>query len=70
MSIQIQFGVPKNQRRKIAKIYYEAFKGKISMIFSDKQKAETLISTSLRDERILVAYKDRVAVGFAGLQYQ
>ena len=70
MSIQIQFGVPKNQRSKIAKIYYEAFQDKLSRIFSNKQKVETLISTSLRDERILVAYKDGVVVGFAGLQYQ
>ena len=70
MTVQIQFGVPKNQRRKIAKIYYEAFKDKLGRIFSNKQKAETLISRSLRDDRILVACKDGVAVGFAGLQYQ
>lgn len=70
MSIQIHFGAPKDQRRKIAKIYYEAFQDKLGVIFGNKRKAETLFSTSLCDERILVAYKDGVAVGFAGLQYQ
>jgi len=69
VNLQIRFGVPVNQRCRVAEIFYEAFEGKTSKIFVEKNKAVTFVSTYLRDDRTLVAFKDGVAVGFAGLQY-
>jgi ribosomal protein S18 acetylase RimI-like enzyme len=53
----------------VAEIFYETFEGKTSKIFGDKNKAVAFISACLRDDRTLVAFKDGVAVGFAGLEY-
>ena len=69
MSLQIRLGVPKNQRRRVAQIFYETFQDKLKRIFGNKQKFESLIASSLRDDRILVAIIDEVVVGFAGLHY-
>jgi len=70
MSIQIQPTIPKNQRIIIAKIFYESFKDKFSIIFGDRKKAIRLISKLIREDRILVATKDEKVVGFVGLHYQ
>ncbi|MQY62377.1 GNAT family N-acetyltransferase [archaeon] len=69
MNLQIRFGVPKNQRYRVAKIFYETFEGTISKNFGNKNKFLLFTSKCLRDDRILVAFKDGLAVGFAGLQY-
>ena len=69
MTTRIQLGVPKNQRIRVAKIFCEAFQDKIRLIFGNNKKAQLLIGSSIQDDRILVALKDNVVVGFAGLQY-
>ena len=66
---KIQLGVPKNQRIRVAKIFCETFQDKIKLIFGNNKKAQLLIASSIQDDRILVALKDNVIVGFAGLQY-
>lgn len=69
VNLQIRFGVPDNQRCRVAEIFFETFEGKTSKIFGDKNKAVAFVSACLRDDRTLVAFKDGVAVGFAGLEY-
>lgn len=69
MTTRIQLGVPKNQRIRVAKIFCEAFQDKIRLIFGNNKKAQLLIASSLQDDRILVALKENIVVGFAGLQY-
>ena len=69
MNLEIKFGAPKNQRARVAKIFYKSFEDTFSKFFGTQNKAITFISTCLRDDRTLVAFKDDVAVGFAGLEY-
>ena len=44
MSIQIQPGITKNQRLTIAKIFYQSFKEKFTIIFGGPKKASKLIA--------------------------
>lgn len=69
MSIEIKFGVSKNQRGTVAKIFYDAFGDKFNIIFGNETNAIALIAECLDDEKTIVALKDGVAVGFSGLQY-
>ena len=69
MNLEIRFGVPKNQLVRVAKILYESFEDKFGNIFGDKNKFIIFISSCLRNDRTLVAFKDGLAVGFAGLEY-
>jgi ribosomal protein S18 acetylase RimI-like enzyme len=68
MSLEIRFGVMQKQRVKVARMYYETFEDKFSKIFGDKNKFLAFASNCLRDDRTLVAFKNGVAVGFAGLE--
>ena len=70
VSIQIQFGVPNNQRVTAATIFYESFQDKFGRVFGDRRKATQLLSRIIREDRILVALNDGQVVGFAGLHYQ
>ena len=70
MSIQIQPGITKNQRLAIAKIFYQSFKEKLTIIFGEPKKASKLIARLIHEDRILVAIKEGKPVGFVGLHYQ
>ena len=69
MNTEIKYGIPAKQRIKIAKMLYETFEHIFSNIFGNKNKTILLISTCIQDDRTLVAFKDDLAVGLAGLQY-
>jgi ribosomal protein S18 acetylase RimI-like enzyme len=69
MTTKIQLGVPKNQGNRVAKIFCEGFNDKIKLMFGNSKKAQKLIASSIQDDRILVALKDNIVVGFAGLQF-
>ena len=69
MNLEIRFGVPENQRLRVAEIFYESFGDKFGKIFGNKNKGVTFVSRCLRDDRTLAAFKDGFVVGFAGLQY-
>ncbi|PVX27479.1 MAG: hypothetical protein CW716_02095 [Candidatus Bathyarchaeum sp.] len=66
---EITYGIPKNQRVTVSKIFLNSFEGKFQKIFANKNKAVSFISTFLRDDRAFVALKDGVAVGFVGLEH-
>jgi ribosomal protein S18 acetylase RimI-like enzyme len=68
LNIEISFGVPENQRVEVAKILYDTFEDKYRIFFGDKNKFLALASNCLRDDRTLVALKDGIAVGVAGLE--
>ena len=70
MNIEIKFGIPKNQQKNIANIFFEHFRDKFKFFFGNKQKAITLIASNLEDDRIFVAVKNKKVIGFAGLQYR
>ncbi len=69
MSIEIKFGVPKNQRETVAKMFHESFGDKYDLMFGDETKTVAFVSACLDDSKTIVALKDDVAVGFSGLQH-
>lgn len=70
MNIQIRFGVPENQRVEVAKILYDTFEDKFRIFFRNRSKFIAFASNCLRDDRTLVAFKDGVTVGAAGLEWE
>ena len=58
MNIEIQFGIPKNQQKNIANIFFENFQDKFNFFFGNKQKTITLIASTLEDDRIFVGSKE------------
>jgi len=69
MELEIAFGVPKNQRVRVAEIIYEAFENKFKNIFGS-QKSIPLISKYLRNDRMVVAVNEGVIVGIGGLKFE
>jgi len=69
MQLKITFGVPENQRVKVARLFYEAFESEFREIFGPKKKGISIISRHLRDDRTVVAINKGVIVGFAGLKF-
>ncbi|MBE0511948.1 GNAT family N-acetyltransferase [Candidatus Bathyarchaeota archaeon] len=70
MDLEITFGVPKNQKVRVAKIIYEAFENKFENIFGPKKQSIPLISKHLRNNRIVVAIREGVVVGVGGLEFK
>jgi ribosomal protein S18 acetylase RimI-like enzyme len=69
VTTETRLGIPKNQRITVSEIFLESFHDKFKRIFTNKSKAVTFLSKVLRDDRTIVACKDGIAVGFAGLDY-
>ena len=67
--IQIHLGVPQPQRTTVARIFYESFQDKFVRVFGGPGQANQFIARVIREDRILVAFIDGQAVGFAGLHY-
>jgi len=70
MRLEISFGVPNNQRVKVARIFYEAFETEFKNVFGPKERGIPIISRHLRDDRTVVAISRGVVVGFAGLEFK
>ncbi len=70
MDLEITFGVPKNQKVRVAKIIYEAFENKFENIFGPKKQSIPLISKHLRNNRIVVAIREGIVVGVGGLEFK
>ena len=62
LNITIQFGIPKNQQLTVANIFYENFQDKFKIFLGNKKKAIPLIASTLEDDRIIVAIKDRKVI--------
>ena len=69
VDLEIGFGVPENQRLRVAKIMYEAFETKLKRFLKVKQNS-SLIAGHLRNDRIVVALSNGVVVGVGGLKFE
>ena len=70
MQLKISFGIPKTQRVKVARLFYEAFKIEFRKVFGPENKSIPIISRHLRNDRTVVAINKGVVVGFAGLKFE
>ena len=69
MCVSITFGVLKEQRDVAATILYEAFSEEFGKVFGSNEKTVSLISSFFQNDRVVVAIKNNLVVGVAGLKY-
>ena len=67
MNVEIGFGIPSGQERRVAEIFYEAFGYKFTRVFGSAEVGVPMIPKYFRDDRIVVALENGLVVGFAGL---
>jgi ribosomal protein S18 acetylase RimI-like enzyme len=68
MVSEIAFGVPDNQRVRVAEILYDAFENKFEHVFGS-EKAISLISNYLRNDRTVSAVSKGRVMGVGGLKF-
>ena len=69
LDMEIKFGATRKQRVDVVDILYDSFEHKFRVCFGAKNKFLAFASICLRDDRTLVAFKDGVPVGVAGLVF-
>jgi ribosomal protein S18 acetylase RimI-like enzyme len=69
MSIKICLGARLKQKEVIAELAFSTLGDFMNDFLRSKREVVTLVSGSLRDDRLLVALKDDVVVGFSGLEH-
>ena len=69
MSIKICLGVPPDQKSVIAELAFSTLGKYLDAFLRGKREVAALVSGSLRDDRLLVALKEGVVVGIAGLEH-
>lgn len=66
MTVELKWGIPKGQYRRVARIIYDAFEHKFRYTLGPRDKAIALISSQINDKFALVALKDDEIIGIAG----
>lgn len=66
MTLELQWGIPQGQYRRVAKIIYDAFEYKLRYILGPREKAIAFIASRINDKYALVALKDGKIIGIAG----
>lgn len=68
MSLTIQRGLPRGQRPAAAKLYWQAFGGKLGRVLGPDGAALTYLERVIRADHVLVALEDGRLVGLAGFK--
>lgn len=66
MTIELQWGIPKGQYRRAARIIYDAFEHKFRYTLGPREKAIAFITSRIDAKYALVALKDGKIIGIAG----
>jgi len=66
VTIELQWGIPKGQYRRVARIIYDAFEHKLRFTLGPREKAIAFITSRINDKYLLVALKDGKIIGVAG----
>ncbi|MFX0078505.1 MAG: GNAT family N-acetyltransferase [Candidatus Hermodarchaeota archaeon] len=66
MTIEIQWGIPKDQYLRTARIIYESFEHKFRYTLGPREKAIAFIGSRMNDKYALVALKEGKVIGIAG----
>ena len=66
MSIELQWGLPKDQYHRAARIIYDAFEHKFRYILGPRDKAIDFITSQFNDKFALVALQEGKIIGIAG----
>ncbi len=66
MTIKLQWGIPKGQYRRVARIIYDAFEHKFRYTLGPREKAITFVASQINDKFAFVALKEGQIIGLAG----
>ena len=70
MALELMFGIPSNQKFRVAKIIYDAFEDKYKHIYGSKEQTLYALIKFLREDRTIVAIHNSVVVGVGGLMFK
>lgn len=70
MRLEISFGMPEDQKARVAQLFCKAFETKFEKVYGPEERGLPIISKYLRNDRIVVAINKGVVVGFAGLKFK
>lgn len=68
MTLAVQLGLPKTQRRAAAELYWQAFGGKLGRVLGPDRAALTYLERVMQHDHVLVATEDGRLVGLAGFK--
>lgn len=68
MTLTLLLGLPGDQRRAAAELYWQAFGGKLGRVLGPDAAALTYLERVIREDHVLVALEDGRLVGLAGFK--
>ncbi|PRB00966.1 GNAT family N-acetyltransferase [Microbacterium sp. MYb64] len=64
--VAITAGIPRGQRPRVARLYWQAFHRKLRPALSDEQRAVPYLESLLADDRVVCAHADGTVIGVVG----
>ena len=68
MTLTLQHGLPRDQRRAAAELYWQAFGGKLGRVLGPDAAALSYLERVIRDDHVFVALQDGHLMGLAGFR--
>ncbi len=68
MTLALQHGLPEDQRRAAAELYWQAFGGKLGRVLGPDHAALTYLERVMQQDHVFVALEDGRLVGLAGFK--
>ena len=68
MTLTLQYGLPGDQRRAAAELYWQAFGGKLGRVLGPEAAALTYLERVIREDHVFVALEDGRLKGLAGFK--
>ncbi|KJL31460.1 GNAT family N-acetyltransferase [Microbacterium azadirachtae] len=64
--VAITAGIPRGQRPRVARLYWQAFHQKLRPALSDERRAIPYLESQLADDRVVCAHADGTVIGAVG----
>lgn len=64
--VAITAGIPRGQRPRVARLYWQAFHQKLRPALSDERRAIPYLESQLADDRVVCAHADGTVIGVVG----
>jgi ribosomal protein S18 acetylase RimI-like enzyme len=68
MTLTLRHGLPRDQRRAAAELYWQAFGGKLGRVLGPDHAALSYLERVIRDDHVFVALQDGHLMGLAGFR--
>ncbi|MGL6212185.1 MAG: GNAT family N-acetyltransferase [Paracoccaceae bacterium] len=68
MPVRVQLGLPPDQRAVAARLYWQAFGGKLGLVLGPERRALQFLERVMRADHVIVALDDAQLIGLAGFK--